>query len=53
VSASNTPQALKHEHILNDLEARVELVPFPNLVQMEFFRSLLGISLVVPPVSQT
>jgi len=37
VSALNV-QAQKRGHLLNDLEARVELVPFPNPRQVEFFR---------------
>jgi len=35
------PQALKRGYILNDLAARVELVPFPRAFALEFFRSLL------------
>ena len=34
-------QALKRGHILNDLVARVELVPFPRRFELDFFRSLL------------
>jgi hypothetical protein len=40
MSAWNVAQALKRGHILTDLVARVELVPFPNPHQIEFFRSL-------------
>jgi hypothetical protein len=36
----SVPQALKRGRILSDLAARVELVPFPNPLQTEFFRNL-------------
>ena len=39
------PQALKRGHILRDLAARVELVPFPNALKTESFRSLLVFTL--------
>ena len=39
--AQRLPQALKRGHILNDLVARVELVPFPRRFELDFFRSLL------------
>jgi len=38
--AESIPQALKRRHILNDLAARVELVPFPRPFEFYFFRSL-------------
>jgi len=41
MSALNVPQALKRGHILNNVAARVEIVPFPNPLPIEFFRSLL------------
>jgi hypothetical protein len=34
------PQALKRGHILNDLAARVKLVPFPTPFELDFFRNL-------------
>jgi len=34
---------LKRGHILSDVAARVELVRFPNPLQIEFFRSHRGI----------
>jgi hypothetical protein len=34
------PQALKRNHILNALPARVELVPFPKTVEAEFRKPL-------------
>jgi len=40
--AESIPQALKRRHILNDLAARVELVPFPRPFELDFFRSLPG-----------
>lgn len=39
VSVLKVPQALKRGYILNDLAAGVELMPFPNPAQIEFFRS--------------
>jgi hypothetical protein len=41
-NAQNLPQALKRGHILNDLAARVELVPFPRPFEFDFFRSLFS-----------
>ena len=41
-NAQSLPQALKRGQILDDLAARVELVPFPFLAFFEFFRSPLG-----------
>jgi hypothetical protein len=41
--AKNLPQALKRESTFSDLVARVELVPFPNrldLVRIGVFRNL-------------
>jgi hypothetical protein len=39
-SAKSLPQALKRGHNLNDLTARVELVPFPFVEKFEFFSKL-------------
>jgi hypothetical protein len=41
-NAQNLPQALKRGHILSDLAARVELVPFPRPFEFDFFRSLFS-----------
>ena len=38
--AKSCPQALKRRRVLNGLAARVELVPFPEPNEKEFFRSL-------------
>jgi len=38
--AKSGPQALKRGHILNDLAARVKLVPFPRPFELDFFRNL-------------
>jgi hypothetical protein len=38
--AKSLPQALKRGSIFIDLAARVELVPFPNPLEPEFFRNL-------------
>jgi hypothetical protein len=38
--AKSLPQALKRGPIFSDLAARVELVPFPNRLEAEFFRNL-------------
>jgi hypothetical protein len=40
--AKSVPQALKRGHILNDLMARVKLVPFPLVLESKFFRKLFG-----------
>jgi hypothetical protein len=39
-TAEGGPQALKRGHILNDLAARVKLVPFPRPFELDFFRNL-------------
>jgi hypothetical protein len=39
-NAQSLPQALKRGHVLKDLAARVELVPFPRPFELEFFRKL-------------
>jgi hypothetical protein len=39
-TAKSLPQALKRGAIFSDLAARVELVPFPNRLEAEFFRNL-------------
>jgi hypothetical protein len=39
INVRSFPQALKRAHILNDLTARVELVPFPRSFA-EFFRKV-------------
>jgi len=36
---NRVPQALKRGRIFSDIVARVELVPFPNTFQTEFFRN--------------
>jgi hypothetical protein len=41
-NAQSLPQALKRGHILNDLAARVELVPFPRPFELDFFRSIFS-----------
>jgi hypothetical protein len=38
--AKSLPQALKRGPIFSDLAARVKLVPFPNRLELEFFRNL-------------
>jgi hypothetical protein len=40
INVRSFPQALKRAHILNDLTARVELVPFPRPFELDFLRSL-------------
>jgi len=36
------PQALKREYIFSDVVARVALVPFPTLLEIEFLSTLLN-----------
>jgi hypothetical protein len=40
VPAESLPQALKSGRKFSDLAARVELVPFPIWLELDFFRNL-------------
>jgi hypothetical protein len=40
ILACTIPAELKRRHILEDLAARVELVPFPRSFELEFLRDL-------------
>jgi hypothetical protein len=51
-ASESLPQALKRKPIFGDLAARVELGPFPDRRETEFFRSLLeGKNLSAPTSS--